>query len=181
MSQLRLQMEQAAVQSYRAYYDVEEYRDAGPLKALCAYHSRSAQYVLVKKAELWSAETNEYVYLWSLPRLDEEALEMIFQKTLEDGMPRIHPHKDHMSTFLTAVVLCGEADPQTWARLKTLKQRKNFRLSLHGWMEFRIAAAVLDCGVFAANRPGRETAQFLEQLAQSVSQKSIKRGEEKLT
>ena len=34
MSQLRLQMEQAAVQSYRAYYDVEEYRDAGPLKAL---------------------------------------------------------------------------------------------------------------------------------------------------
>ena len=82
---------------------------------------------------------------------------------------------------MTAVVLCGEADPQTLARLKTLKQRKNFRLSLHGWMEFRIAAAVLDCGVFAANRPGRETAQFLEQLAQSVSQKSIKRGEEKLT
>ena len=96
-------------------------------------------------------------------------------------MPRIHPHKDHMSTFLTAVVLCSEAGPQALARLKTLKQRKNFRLSLHGWMEFRIAAAVLDCGVFAANRPGRETAQFLEQLAQSVSQKSIKRGEEKLT
>ena len=42
MSQLRLQMEQAAVQSYRAYYDVEEYRDAGPLKALRAYHSSDA-------------------------------------------------------------------------------------------------------------------------------------------
>ena len=169
MQQLRQQLEKAAVQSYRAYYDVEELPEGGLLKARCAYHSRSAQYVLVKKAELWAAETNEYVYLWSLPRLDEGALEEVFQATLSDGMPRIRPHKDHMSTFLTAAVLCDGADPQALHRLKRLKQRKNFRLSLHGWMEFRIAAAVLDGGEFAANRPGRETAQFLEQLAASVS------------
>ena len=169
MQQLRQQLEKAAVQSYRAYYDVEELPEGGLLKARCAYHSRSAQYVLVKKAELWAAETNEYVYLWSLPRLDEGALEEVFQATLSDGMPRIRPHKDHMSTFLPAAVLCDGADPQALHRLKRLKQRKNVRLSLDGWMEFRIAAAVLDCGEFAANRPGRETAQFLEQLAASVS------------
>lgn len=112
MQQLRQQLEKAAVQSYRAYYDVEELPEGGLLKARCAYHSRSAQYVLVKKAELWAAETNEYVYLWSLPRLDEGALEEVFQATLSDGMPRIRPHKDHMSTFLTAAVLCDRADPQ---------------------------------------------------------------------
>ena len=55
MQQLRQQLEKAAVQSYRAYYDVEELPEGGLLKARCAYHSRSAQYVLVKKAELWAA------------------------------------------------------------------------------------------------------------------------------
>jgi len=176
--QLRERLVQAAVQSYRAYYDVEEFPEGEPLRARCAYHSRSSQYVLMKRAELWAAETNEYVYLWSLPKLDESAVADIFTRTLEDGTPRIKPHREHMCTFLTAVVLCDEASPQALEKLKKLKKHKDFRLSLHGWMEFRIAAAALAAGEFAANRPGRETAQFLERLTASVSQNKL--GEEKL-
>ena len=46
--------------AYTAYYDIEEFEDGTPLKALCAYHNRDSQYVLVKKAELWAAESHEY-------------------------------------------------------------------------------------------------------------------------
>ena len=50
MSQLALDRLKRA---YAAYYDIEDIEDGTPLKALCAYHMRDSQYVLVKKAELW--------------------------------------------------------------------------------------------------------------------------------
>ena len=135
----------------------------------------------MKEAELWAAENHEYLYLWDAGCLDEELVDEMVRRTLADGEPRVRPHSQHMYTYLTVVTLYDSARPEALNKLKKQKRRREYKLSLHGWMEFRIAAAVLDCGVFAANRPGRETAQFLEQLAQSVSQKSIKRGEEKLT
>ena len=60
MSQLALDRLKRA---YAAYYDIEDIEDGTPLKALCAYHMRDSQYVLVKKAELWAAENHEYLYL----------------------------------------------------------------------------------------------------------------------
>ena len=98
MSQLALDRLKRA---YAAYYDIEDIEDGTPLKALCAYHMRDSQYVLVKKAELWAAENHEYLYLCAVDHLDEGAVDQIFQRVLEDGEPRVHPHIQHMYTYLT--------------------------------------------------------------------------------
>lgn len=91
MSELRDTLLARLSEAYTAYFDVEPVQDGSPLKALCAYHSRGSQYVLIKKAELWAAETHEYLYLYSLPRLDFTSLVELQARTLEDGMPRIRP------------------------------------------------------------------------------------------
>ena len=177
LSELRAEAAQRLKNAFSAYYDVEEIPGEGPLKALCAYHSRDSQYVLVKKAELWAAESHEYLYLWSLEQLEEGDLEEIFRRVLEDGEPRIRPHAQHMYTYLTALILYDRTDPQTLARLTKLKRRREYKLSLHGWMEFRIAAVDVSTGEITVNRSGRSMAKELRRLTQRVIPRE--KGEEK--
>ena len=168
MSQLSQAVAQGLKGVYSAYYDVEEFPGDGPLKALCVYHSRDSQYVLSKKVELWAAETHEYLYLWDMEKLDEEGVEEIFRRVLSDGEPRVAPHSQHMSTYLTAVVLYHSADPRALDKLKKLKRRREFRLSLHGWMEFRIAAVDLSTGKIFTNRAGKVLEKDLRRLVERI-------------
>lgn len=177
MSQLRQAMVERLKQSYAAYYDVESIDDGTALKARCAYHMRDSQYVLVKKAEIWAAESHEYLYLWSLDALDSPAVAEIFRRVLEDGEPRVKPHSQHMYTYLTAVVLYDSTDPQALAELKKLKKRREYKLSLHGWMEFRIAAVDVSNGEITVNRSGKAMTKDLKQLTARISKNIL--GEEK--
>jgi len=168
VSQLSEQVIQGLKKSYTSYYDIEEIDDGTALKALCAYHSRNSQYVLVKKAELWAAEEHEYLYLWDAGVLDGPAVDEIFQRTLADGEPRVKPHAQHMCTCLTAVVLYESAQPDALEQLKKLKKRREFKLSLHGWMEFRIAAVDLSTGEVTVNRAGKALKKDLKRLTDRI-------------
>jgi hypothetical protein len=158
----------ALERAYAAYYDIEPVDDGTPLRAVCAYHMRDSQYVLVKSAELWAAESHEYLYLWTPDRLDLPTLEKIFQRVLDDGEPRVRPHAQHMYTYLTAVVLYDSADPEALAQLKKLKKRREFKLSLHGWMELRIAAVDLSADVISTNRCARDLIKSLRPFVDTV-------------
>ena len=177
MSQLRQAMVEQLKSVYTTYYDVTPVEDGSALKALCAYHLRDSQYVLVKKAELWAAESHEYLYLWSLDTLDDAALHEIFAHVLEDGEGRVRPHLQHMYTYLTAVVLYDSARPETLAQLKKLKKRREYKLSLHGWMEFRIAAVDVSTGEMTVNRSGKRMEKGLKRLMDRIISKH--KGEEK--
>ena len=66
---------------------------------------RNAQYVLLKKNELWSAESREHCYIFSLPQLTEETYRTLERYVYEEGMKLIHPGKGHMCTTLTLLVV----------------------------------------------------------------------------
>ena len=168
MSQLSEQVLNGLKKAYSAYFDIEEVADGTALKARCAYHNRDSQYVLVKKAELWAAESHEYLYLWDAGRLDGALEEEVFRRTLADGEPRVKPHSQHMYTYLTAVVLYDSASPDALEQLKKLKRRREFKLSLHGWMEFRIAAVDLSTGEITVNRAGKALAKDLKRLTDRI-------------
>ena len=178
LSQLRQALVEHLKKVYSAYYDIESIEDDSGLQALCAYHMRDSQYVLVKRAELWAAESHEYLYLWSLEQLNGPALEKIYGRVLENGEPRIKPHAQHMYTYLTAVVLYDRADPETLAQLKKLKKRREYKLSLHGRMEFRIAAVDVSTGEITVNRSGKTIQKDLKRLTERVIARDDK-GEEK--
>ncbi len=178
MPQLSQTVAEELKKAYTAYYDISPVEDGSAWKALCAYHSRSSRYVLVKKAELWAAETHEYLYLWAFQRLEVSQVEEVFRRVLEDGEPRIKPHSEHMCTYLTAVLLYESAAPEALLRLKKLKKRRDYRLSLHGWMEFRIAAVGLPAAELTVNRAGRVLEKDLKRLVEGIiSAKHL--GEEK--
>lgn len=168
MTSLRQTLEERLLTIFSAHYDIERGSDDSALKACCAFHSRDSQYVLSKKVELWAAEHHEYLYLYSLSELDETALESVCQQTLELGTPLVKPHAQHMYTYLTALVLCDQADKQALGALKKKKHRREFKLSLHGWMEFRIAAVDLSTGEITTNRAGKAFGKDLKRMVERV-------------
>ena len=121
---------------------------------------------------------SRYPNMMKAAGLDFTSLVELQARTLEDGMPRIRPHSQHMCTYLSAVVLCDQADPDALAQLQKLKKHRDFKLSLHGWMEFRIAAVDLSTGDIATNRSGKDLGKSLSGLvAREIQKFKLRRGE----
>jgi len=160
--------------AYQRYFDIK--RDVeiegDTFGAEAHFHSTSEKYVLVKKAKLWSLENNEYAYFYTTAHLDTEELDRIQKKALAAGSKLVVPHSEHMYSYVTLVILADEIDEAAAEALKKIRFEKNFRLSLHGWMEFRIAAISFADDKIITNRAGKGVREILEQNLQSK-----KRGE----
>lgn len=177
MSLTREELTQALLGSYEAYYDVARVDDGTPLVATCDFHSTSERYVLTKKAKLWAAETNEYVFVFHVDELDRAALTRCREQALEQGMKKIRPHSEHMYSHITAILLCGSTQSDALEELKRYKKSANFKLSLHGWMEYRIAAVDLSTAEVTTNRKGMELSKSLRQIIDFETKRNL--GEEK--
>ena len=154
-----------------AYFNIYPNETESPLVARCEYHVRDEKYVLVQKAQLWAAESNEYFYLFSMPHLSMENMTACRQMALDDGMERIHPHPQHMYSYITAVFLYDTADEEALKELKRYKKSVSFKLSLHGWMEYRIAAVDMSTAKITANRKGTDVKKSLQKSLDRLAKK----------
>lgn len=150
---------------YSAYYDVDrcEEREA-PLAARAAFHEHGTGYALIRKAEMWSADRHEYVFFFSVPHLTRALYEACLAQTRRLGEPLVDPVAGHMSTYLVAVFLCEDADPDALQAVKKCSIRKSFQFSLKGWMEVHTAAVDLGKDTVVGNAAGRNTVKFLKSL-----------------
>ena len=171
------ELTEALLRSYEAYYDIARVENAFPLVATCDFHSTSERYVLVKRAKLWAAETNEYVFLFHVDELTMDSLARCRDLALDLGMKKVRPHSEHMYSHITAILLCDTAQPDALELLERYKKSANFKLSLHGWMEYRIAAVDLSTAEVFTNRKGKELKKSLGRVIDFETKR--KSGEEK--
>ena len=82
---------------------------------------------------------------------------------LKAGMSRVKPHKEHKSSYVTLVILANTIDPDAKKLIRKTRFTKNFRLALHGWMEFHIAAMEISTNSFLSNPAGKGAKKTLEQ------------------
>ena len=94
--------------------------------------------------------------------LDAAGAKALTERTLKAGLAAIRPHKEHMSSFVTLVVLAETIDPEAKRVLKKTRFHKNYRLALHGWMEYHIAAMECSTRTFLSNPAGRGARKTLE-------------------
>lgn len=156
---------------YEAYFDVEKYEDERsdgiPLVGHCRFFVHSEKYVLVKAAKLWAADSNEFVYIFSVPKLTGELFETCKNYAYEQGMKLIHPKPGHMYSYITAVFLCDECTPEAKKALQKCRIHKSFHFSWYGWMNFHTAAIVRDGGAILTNRMGRGNTKFMKNILNS--------------
>ena len=150
---------------YQVYYDITSYEeDRRPLVALCEFYEHSQKYVLSRKAELWSEDSEEFVYLFRVSHLTTELFEQIKEYSYNDGMERLHIGPGHMCSVINPVILCDTCDKDAVKALKKCRIYKSFHFSLHGWMDFRVAAVVLEDGRIERNASGHSTAKILKKI-----------------
>jgi hypothetical protein len=150
---------------YSPYYDIQRCEEADtPMVAQAAFHEHGTGYILIRKAEMWSADRHEYVYFFSVPHLTLELYERCVEQARQLGMERIHPAPGHMCSYVVAMFFCDSADEDAVKALKKCRIRKSFQFSLHGWMELHTALVELGKDSVAANPAGRNTAKFLKSV-----------------
>jgi hypothetical protein len=156
---------------YEAYFDIERYEeereDGIPLVGHCRFFVHSEKYVLVKKAKLWDADSNEFVYVFSVPQLTEEVFEQCKNYAYEEGMKLIDPKPGHMYSYITAVFVCDTCTPGAKKALKKCKIYKSFHFSWYGWMNVHTAAIVRDTKDVFTNKMGRGNTKFMKNILNS--------------
>jgi len=150
--------------AYSYYFDIE--RDiqvsGGSFPAAAAYHMREENYVATKAHTIYATEQNEYVYFYVTEHLDAQTLQQQIDLSRKAGLAAINPHKEHMFSYVTLVILADTIDPEAQKLIKRTRFRKNFWLALHGWMEYHIAAMECSTQSFFSNPAGKEARKTLE-------------------
>ena len=159
--------------AYTAYYDVERVEGQEPLVATAFFHVHGVKYVLSKKAQIWAADNNEFVYFFSCPHLSTELYEQCLQQAYSLGSVLVKPDQNHMSSYIVALFLCDSCDPEAEKHLKKCRMRKSFQFSLKGWMEVHTAVINLGMDSVTSNSDGRKTAEYLKNV---LHPKKRKRG-----
>ncbi len=140
--------------------------DGLPLAARADLQMEQLGYILSKKAKMWSANSEEFVYFFNAPALTDDLCAKVLAYVWKDGISRIDltNKKDHMCTRITMVCLCDKADEAAMERVSKCRLYKSFQFSLKGWAECHAVAVELGKSSVVSNRYGRETAEFMKSV-----------------
>lgn len=153
-----------AIDKLLAHYD-DPYRCArkqesgSPLAATAFMHLVSDRKLLSMIAA-GSVESDDFVYIYSLPTLDETTLDALCAEVLQDGLSRIDPNPDHNFSLLSAFFLCDSITPGAAAKLKKTKYHKKFVKPECGTVDLRLAAIEVGGKTHAANPLGKALLQI---------------------
>ena len=156
------------------------------------YEASSEKYVLSRKANLWKVSESEHVLFMTLPEnadpgADSEAVsgagpgansgaspEALFEETgrlISDYMEPVlsrgnekYPPKDHMRTFLTAVlVLERSPGPELIRKVRRFRFDKSYLFSLRGFSQGRIIVVDLPSKKVYTSPAAKDVAAFFRQ------------------
>lgn len=164
----REEIQDRLLKSYQRFYNIYPADEEQlPLVARCDYFEHSEKYVISRKAELWSADSEEYLYLFDMPHLTAERYEACMKLATEDGMSRMKIGPGHMCTYITAVIISDSADEEAVKVLKRSRFHKSFHFSFHGWMDYRAALVSVDSDKVQTNGAGRSMAKVMKKVLYS--------------
>ncbi len=149
---------------YSHVYDIErDVEIAGSsYPAAATYFLRDENYLLSRQHVLSAVEQHEYVTFLVTDYLDAATLEKHINLTRQDGLSRIQPSKEHMFSFVTLIILADTIDPEAKKLIRHTRFRKNYLMTLHGWMEYHLAAMEVSTNSFLSNPAGRGARKNLE-------------------
>jgi len=165
------------LKNYTSCYDIERISPAEDyLTARAQFHEHQSGYVLVRRAEMWSADRHEYVWFYRIPELTQELFRTCMERTLAESQAYVKPEAGHMCSNVVAIFICERVQPEAEAALRKYRYRKSFQFSLKGWMEVHAAAVGMEADAVTANSAARATQQFLESLLHPRTKKRFSLG-----
>lgn len=159
----RMKVVDRLLAAHEAWFDVErDHRFAGRVfSGYAEFHSSASQYVLVKRAKLWEASSHEYLFFWPADYLDEAELNDLLHFMTHEALAKVQLTSDHMSSYLSLVVVADRVDEAVPALVRRARFRKNFAFGLKGWADMRVAVVDLSARRVWANTQGKPLVETL--------------------
>ncbi len=153
-------------ESYKAYYNVTmtDGENGLPMVFKADYFSRDERYWLTKNIPVWANETNEFVYVFSVPKLDMETAKACIDYALEVGLPRVKPHREHQYTNIKVLLVADEFDDGVVDYIRKRRFSKNYKFSLHGFTMLKSAAVDLTKVKAYPNKDSYELEKYFNKL-----------------
>ena len=120
--------------------------------------------MLVKNDKQWQYSSEEFIYLFNVEHLSEDAVNKFIDYAYKDGYDRMNIGPRHMYSYITPVIICNEADESALNILKKCRISKSFQFSLHGWMEVHTAVLEVSNNTISTNRSGKSVAKVLKSV-----------------
>ena len=83
---------------------------------------------------------------------------------LEDGLPRVHPHKEHQHTDIKVILVADHFDAETRKLVQKKSFSKSYHFSLWGFSNLLTAAVDLGEGKAYPNKVGHDLEKFFRKL-----------------
>lgn len=144
--------------------------------AMATYYLRDENYLISKQHVLSAVEQHEYLYFCLADHLTADELQVHIDRTRQAGLALVHPHREHMFSNVGLVVLANTIAPEAQKLIKRTRFRKNYKLTLHGWTEYQLAAMEVSTNRFFSNPAGKEARKNLESnFAPRQTKKGVKK------
>ena len=157
---------EALEDSYSAYYNIRHVTppDGLPLAFEADFLKRDERYFMIKSAKLYGNETNEFVYVFSEEQFSKEKTNACVQYALDDGLPRVQPHKEHQYTNIKVLFIADIFDEETRKNVASKHFQKSYHFSLWGYSSLITAAVDLTTEEVWTNPAGREMKKYFSKL-----------------
>lgn len=126
------------------------------------FHEHGEQYVLVKRAKLWEVDAFEYLFFESVECLDEAMLADLVEFMTTQAIQKVHPDPNHMTSYLSLVVVADRVADGVEKLVRKTKFRKNFALGIRGWADLRLAVVDLSSHSVTTNSQGQDLRPTIE-------------------
>lgn len=150
--------------AHAAWFDVSrDHSFAGrTFPGYAEFHSSAEKYVLTKRAKLWGASAHEYLFFTMTSSLSKAALDDLVAFMTTAALDKVKPDPEHMTSYLSLVIIADDADEDALRAARKAKFRKNFKLGLEGWADLRVAVVDVHNANVVTNAMGKELRATLE-------------------
>lgn len=155
---------QRLLASHEIWFDVyRDYEFGGRVfPGYAEFHSHGEQYVLVKRAKLWEVDAFEYLFFQVADVLDQQCLDDLVEFMTTQAIQKVHPDPNHMTSYLSLVVIANEVPDEVRRKVRKTSFRKNFALGIRGWADLRLAVIDLSKDDVVTNSQGKDLRATLE-------------------
>lgn len=157
--------------AHEAWFDVQRnFEYAGKtFPGFARFTSHGEQFVLVKRAKLWEVDAHELMFFELADHLDGDMLSQLVSFMTTEAVKMVEAKANHMTTYLTLVVIADTVGDDIARAVRTTRFRKNFKLGLHGWADLRLAVVDLGHANVLTNAAGKELKPVLQANAFSAA------------
>lgn len=154
--------------AYSAYYTIlpaENEEDDLPLAFRAEYRVRDEQYFFVKSANIWGNEKVEYCFVFSAPHIDAATAERCIDRSLQEMLPKVKPHKEHQYTNCKVILIADTLGEDVAKLVRGKKFSRSYGpFSTQGYTELLAAAVDTGSEKTYTNRMGRDLEKFFGKL-----------------